>query len=89
MWVWVGCREPGKPPYHFGKDAAQAPDVHGCGVVLAAQKNLRCSVPEGHHLGNKTTAGLTREGGRERGGAIIHARAGFEDAAVFESFLLL
>lgn len=48
------------PLYHLSKDAAQAPDVHSCGVVFAAQKDFRCSVPQGHHLGTKI--------GRVRGG---------------------
>lgn len=42
------------PSYHLSKDAAQAPDVHSCGVVFATQKDFRCSVPQGHHLGDKS-----------------------------------
>lgn len=45
------------PPYHLSKDAAQAPDIYGCGVVLAAQKDFRCSVPQGHHLGTRARRG--------------------------------
>lgn len=36
--------------HHLRKDAAQAPDVDGRRVILAAQEDLGGSVPEGHHL---------------------------------------
>lgn len=43
--------------YHLSKDAAKAPDVHSCRVVFAAQKDFRCSVPQGHHLRTKVGRG--------------------------------
>lgn len=53
---WAG-RNSGMPPYHLSKDTAQAPDVHSCGIIFAAQKNFRCSVPQGYHLGTKVGRG--------------------------------
>ncbi len=36
--------------YHFGEDTAQAPDVHGTGVLFGTKKDLGCPVPERDHL---------------------------------------
>ena len=36
--------------YHFSKYAANAPDVHRCGVILRPEEELGGSVPQGYHL---------------------------------------
>lgn len=47
--------------YHFSKDASQTPDVDGCGVVLAPQKDFRRSVPKSDHLETITDTNRTSE----------------------------
>ena len=42
--------EEGSPVDHLCKDAANGPDIHRRGVVLGAQQNLRCPVPQRDHL---------------------------------------
>lgn len=39
--------------YHLCKDATDAPDIHSRGVELAAQEDLRGTIPECHHLGEQ------------------------------------
>ena len=41
---------PNTSTHHFRKDAADTPDVHGCGVVLRAEEQLRWPVPQSDHL---------------------------------------
>ena len=43
-------REEGSAVDHLCKDAADGPDIHRRGVVLSAQQDLRCSVPERDNL---------------------------------------
>ena len=31
--------------YHFSEDASEAPDIHGHGVPLGSEENLRGAVP--------------------------------------------
>jgi len=44
------AREEGVAGDHLGEDAANAPDIDGDGVVLAAEEDLRGAVPEGDDL---------------------------------------
>lgn len=45
--------------YHLCKDATNAPDIHSCGIELAAQENLGGAIPQCHHLQGKETAPLS------------------------------
>ena len=49
--------------HHFGEDAADAPDVDGHQVDLAAEQDLRGAVPERHHL---VRVGARRDAERAR-----------------------
>ena len=42
---------------HLCKDAADAPEVHRCGVVLSAQQDFRGPIPEGDDLHRGLAAG--------------------------------
>lgn len=35
---------------HLAEDAADGPDIHSSGVLLATEKDLRCTVPQGNNL---------------------------------------
>lgn len=36
--------------YHLCKDATNAPNIHRCGIKLAAQEDLGGTIPQRHHL---------------------------------------
>ncbi len=35
---------------HLGKDASDGPEVDGAGVLARPEENLRCPIPQRHHL---------------------------------------
>lgn len=47
------------PPEHLGKDAADAPQVHGRGVA-GLEQHLRRPVPQRHHLQRTPTGSFTQ-----------------------------
>jgi hypothetical protein len=52
--------------YHLGKDAAAGPDIDGCTVCPRAEEDIRCTIPQCHHLSRNRSTERNKQASRKK-----------------------